>query len=72
MVVQDLEVEEVLDSLMEARVLDHETYQRKDIILLLSHTCRLHKERLCRDRIFKLLRTPVLEFLNNLWGLETE
>ncbi len=43
MVVQDLEVEEVLDSLMEARVLDHETYQRKDIILLLSPTCRRHK-----------------------------
>jgi hypothetical protein len=43
MVVQDLEVEEVLDSLMEARVLDHETYQRKDIILLLSPTFRRHK-----------------------------
>jgi hypothetical protein len=43
MVVQDLEVEEVLDSLMEARVLDHETYQRKDIILLLSATSRRHK-----------------------------
>jgi hypothetical protein len=42
MVVQDLEVEEVLDSLMEARVLDHETYQRKDIILLFLPTCRRH------------------------------
>jgi hypothetical protein len=40
--VQDLEVEEVLDSLMEARVLDHETYQRKDIILLRSPTSRHH------------------------------
>jgi hypothetical protein len=43
MVVQDLEVEEVLDSLMEARVLDHETYQRKDIILLLLPTSRRHE-----------------------------
>ncbi len=32
-VVQDLNVEDVLDSLLEARILEHETYERKDASL---------------------------------------
>jgi hypothetical protein len=37
-------VEDVLDSLLEARILEHETYERKEMLLFKVHSLYLSKK----------------------------